>query len=91
MCINVCISVCISVHSYLQPLVVSLLVLLLQQQLLDVCVQLLGVCVCVLLQLCVSLLFFLQTQLQRANLFVLNAQLTLLQHTDTHTMDTLRL
>lgn len=75
-----CVSVCSAVV-YLQSLVVSLLVLALQQQLLDVCVQLLGVCVCVVLQLCVSPLFFLQTRLQRSNLLVLNAQLTLLQTT----------
>lgn len=72
---------CQCVAVYLQSLVVSLLVLALQQQLLDVCVQLLGVCVCVVLQLCVSPLFFLQTRLQRSDLLVLNAQLTLLQTT----------
>lgn len=72
----------IYIHKYLQSLVVSLSVLLLQQQLLDVCVQLCGVCVCVLLQLSVSSLLFLQTHLQRPDLLVLHAQLGLLQITE---------
>lgn len=79
-----CIRVYINVYSYLQSLVVSQPVLVLQQQLLDVCVQLLGLCVFVLLQLCVSSLFFHQTGLQRSNLFILNAQLALLQKKQTN-------
>lgn len=65
---------------YLQYLEVSVLVLSLLQQLLDVCKQLLAACVCFLLKLRGPSLFFLQTQLQTSNFIILNRQLGSLQH-----------
>lgn len=71
-----CVSVCVR---YLQSLGVSVFLLLLLQQLLNVCVQLLRVCVCFLLQVCVASLLFLQTLLQDLDLVLLNEQLSFLQ------------
>lgn len=64
---------------YLQSLGVSVLVLLLLEQLLNVCLQFLHMCVCFLLKSHVSSLLFLQTLFQTLKLIILNAQLCFLQ------------
>lgn len=64
---------------YLQSLGVSVLVLLLLEQLLNMCLQFLHMRVCFLLKSHVSSLLFLQTLFQTLKLIILNAQLCFLQ------------
>lgn len=66
--------------TYLQSLRDSVLLLLLLQQLLNVCLQFVCVCVSLLLQVCVSPLLFLQALLQNLDLVLLNHQLGFLQN-----------